>query len=265
MMDGTSLYSWRDRWFRWSVVALCASVLVAFGVGFLWLPSVQADYSAQGLWASICRAAGVPRSWADAPAASGSPGRTTQVVLSPAMSRAGSDDAAGRGSTLALQQCSMCHGAHGVAESNAPNLAGQYPEVIIKQLSDYRQRARENAFMQVMATALSARDIVDVAAYYATLPRLGSAPSTAPVATTALVRVGDPMRNVAPCATCHGDIDHKPGAPWLEGMPAAYLVAQLRGFASGSRSNDAHAQMRNMARKLSTAEIEALAAYYARR
>ena len=43
--------------------SLVALTVVAMLVGFLWLPSAQADFSAQGLWASICRAAGVPASW----------------------------------------------------------------------------------------------------------------------------------------------------------------------------------------------------------
>jgi cytochrome c553 len=80
----------------------------------------------------------------------------------------------------------------------------------------------------------------------------------------ALVRVGDPMRNVAPCASCHGGIEQKPGAPWMEGMPKDYLVAQLKAFASGARSNDSHAQMRNMARSLTDKEIDDVAGFYAR-
>ena len=52
--------SWRNPWVRGSVGVLVALTVVAMLVGFVWLPSVQADFSAQGLWASICRAAGVP-------------------------------------------------------------------------------------------------------------------------------------------------------------------------------------------------------------
>ena len=36
--------------------------------------------------------------------------------------------------------CTMCHGAQGMSGSDAPNLAGQYPEVVIKQLQDYKTR-----------------------------------------------------------------------------------------------------------------------------
>jgi cytochrome c553 len=111
---------------------------------------------------------------------------------------------------------------------------------------------------------LDEREIRDLAAYYASLPRPKNTPVTDMSTVPALVRVGDPMRNVAPCASCHGGIEQKLGAPWMEGMPKDYLVAQLKDFASGARSNDSHAQMRNMARALTAKEIEDLAEFYAR-
>jgi cytochrome c553 len=81
----------------------------------------------------------------------------------------------------------------------------------------------------------------------------------------ALVRVGDPLRNIVPCVACHGGIDHKLGAPWLEGMPKAYLLSELQDFASGARRNDSYGQMRNMVRSLTAQEINGVAEFYARR
>ena len=187
----------------------------------------------------------------------------TSVVLTQAMAARGSDAAVGRGATLALQ-CTMCHGARGLSEANAPNLAGQYPAVLIKQLIDYQHGDRASAVMQALAGSLSEPDIRDLAAYYAYLPKPSRGALQLDAAAPALVRVGDPMRNIAPCAACHGGIDSKLGAPWLEGMPQAYLALQLNNFASGLRRNDSHGQMRNMARLLNPAEIEAVANFYAR-
>jgi cytochrome c553 len=48
-------------------------------------------------------------------------------------------------------------------------------------------------------------------------------------------------------------------------MPRQYLVVQLKDFQSGARRNDSHAQMRNMTRAMSVAEIEQVADFYARR
>ena len=247
---------------RW-VVSLAVLTAISLAIGFVWLPSVHADFTAQGLWDSICRAAGVPTTWSSSDEIKAGP-RSTRVVLTPEMARGGSGESIGRGATLALQKCTMCHGARGVSEANAPNLAGQYSEVVMKQLMDYRRGDRTSTAMQAFAMGLGEGEIRDLAAYYASLPRPKNTPVTDMSTVPALVRVGDPMRNVAPCASCHGGIEQKLGAPWMEGMPKDYLVAQLKDFASGARSNDSHAQMRNMARALTDKEIEDVAEFYAR-
>lgn len=269
-MGEPGLYSWRNPWWRRSVLFVCGTAVVSVLVGFVWLPSRQGDFGAQGLWAGICRAAGVPEKWGErggnqGPAVAGGAGvRTTGVVLDQKMARTGGNEAIGRGATIALQ-CSICHGAKGLSGTDAPNLAGQYPEVVMKQMADYRRGDRVSSIMQALAQGLSEADVRDVASYYAYLPKVVNTAPAADPAAPALVRVGDPMRNIAPCASCHGGIDHKLGAPWLEGMPSGYLLAQLNGFKSGQRGNDSSGQMRNMARALSAGEIEAIAAFYSGR
>jgi cytochrome c553 len=258
------MYSWSNPWFRWSLVSLIVLTVLSMLVGFLLLPSVQKDFTAQGLWASICRAAGVPAAWGSGAADSKSDPLSTAVVLERTMARAGADDSVGRGATLALN-CTMCHGAQGMSVSNSPNLAGQYPEVVIKQLHDYKSGKRASSIMEALAKNLSDRDIVDLAAYYAYLPKARTAPTTYDESLPALVRVGDPLRNIAPCISCHGGVDQKLGAPWLEGMPKDYLVAQLNAFASGNRRNDSQAQMRNMVRAMNAKEIDEVSAFYARK
>ena len=104
-----------------------------------------------------------------------------------------------------------------------------------------------------------------MAAYYAYLPKARTAPTTYDESLPALVRVGDPLRNIAPCISCHGGVDQKLGAPWLEGMPNDYLVAQLNAFASGNRRNDSQAQMRNMVRAMTAKEIDEVSIFYARK
>jgi cytochrome c553 len=261
---GRGMYAWRNPWFRWSVVSLAVLTVVSLLVGFVWLPSVHGDFSAQGLWASICRAAGVPSAWTagDTDAKRALP--STDVVLERRMARPGGSDAVGRGATLALN-CTMCHGAQGMSASNAPNLAGQYPEVVIKQLLDYQAGRRSHTLIEGLADTLSQRDIEDLAAYYAYLPKARTAPTTYDESPPALVRVGDPLRNIAPCISCHGGVDQKLGAPWIEGMPKDYLVEQLRAFKTGARRNDSQAQMRNMARPMTEKEIDDVAAFYARK
>ncbi|SNS93264.1 Cytochrome c553 [Noviherbaspirillum humi] len=76
----------------------------------------------------------------------------------------------GRGVTLALR-CTMCHGARGMSKANTPNLAGQNPERIHKQLSDFQARHRGSEIMAPHTRSLSDQDMRDLLAYYAYLPR----------------------------------------------------------------------------------------------
>lgn len=117
--------------------------------------------------------------------------------------------------------------------------------------------------MQSITRNLPDKEIVDLASYYAYLPKARTAPTTYDESLPKLVRVGDPMRNIAPCIACHGGVDQKLGAPGLEGMPKPYLVAQLVAFAAGSRHNDSEAQMRNMVRAITSSEIDEVAGFYA--
>jgi cytochrome c553 len=109
---------------------------------------------------------------------------------------------------------------------------------------------------------MSNQDMLDLAAYYAYLPRVPSNRTDTNAAAPPIVTTGAPMRNIAPCGACHGDLDTKAGSPWLGGQSAVYIKAQLQAFASGSRHNDISEQMRNIARNMTPAEIDAVAAYY---
>jgi cytochrome c553 len=243
-----------------ALAALVVLLVLSLLAGFIWLPMGKPDFAQGGLWDAICRAAGVPSAWV-APQPRDDL-LASRVSMVPALAGGAGGDA-GRGGTLAQQRCTMCHGARGVSSSEVPNLAGQYSEVTYKQLVDYANGTRRHTLMQALAKGMSDQDIRDLAAFYGQLARPSPAPES--VETPQLVKVGDPLRNLAPCASCHGGIDKKPGSPWLEGMPQAYLVAQTQAFAKGERRNDPLGVMRNIARQMTSAEIEAAARYYASR
>ena len=239
-----------------AVLTVAAIGVVAFTIGFYIFPSQE---SSGTLWQRICRAAGFVRLPADY-SKMVSPSTLTSVVIPHALLGAGKPIQIGHGATLALR-CSVCHGARGLSGADTPNLAGQYADVIYKQLLDYQRGARTNSVMNAMTSSLGEEDIRDLAFYYGYLPRerrhadLSSAP--------ALIRVGDPMRNIPPCASCHGAHEGKTGAPELGGEPKTYLRHQLSSFADGTRRNDANADMRSVARHVSPDEMTAVVNYYA--
>lgn len=238
-------------------VTTAAIAFVGGALAYLWLPRVQLP--GQTWFETFCNALGVPGRWGrSVEKDSAAPG--SEVLLTHALTAAPGASEIGDGATLALR-CTMCHGPTGLSYANSPNLAGQYAAVTYKQLRDYHSGARSSPIMTAMAQTLDDSQMQALAAYYASLPRLRStAPSgAAPV----IVRFGAPMRNIAPCDTCHGGIDHTMASPWLHGAPKEYLRTQLTAFASGERTNDINGQMRAMAHRLTPAEIDDAAAYYA--
>jgi cytochrome c553 len=262
-MSEEPLVSLKNRWFVASVGSTAAIGIFSFLVGFVWLPSAQPDAQFQGLWNAICSAAGVPQTWfRPSPPAAAPTQITSAVVVTPQMLGGANAESIGRGATLSLQ-CTMCHGARGLSQADSPNLAGQYAAVVYKELQDFKSGARINAVMTPMVANLSDQDMADLAAYYAYLPRLPPYHPVPGLPTPSIVAHGAPMRNIAPCAACHGGLDVKTGSPWLEGESEVYLKAQIQAFASGDRHNDISGQMRNIARHMTPEEIEAAARYYA--
>jgi len=259
-MSDQPLFSFRNPWFSASVAITAGIAVVAALAGLIWLPLAQPDLKLSGIWDAICSAAGVPR--VSSQANSVQPNfKTSNVVMTSEMLTKPNQVSIGRGATLA-QRCAICHGPQGVSDANSPNLAGQFAAVIYKELNDFKAGARVNVVMSPFAATMSDQDMLDVAAYYSYLPRVPSNNPDPKIPAPQIVTTGAPMRNIAPCGACHGDIDNKAGSPWLGGQSAVYIKAQLHAFASGTRRNDISQQMRNIARQMTADEIDAAARYY---
>lgn len=64
--------------------------------------------------------------------------------------------------------CAVCHGPNGVSASpEFPNLAGQYSDYIQTALTHYKNGKRKNPIMTAQVANLSPKDILDIAAYFA--------------------------------------------------------------------------------------------------
>ena len=75
------------------------------------------------------------------------------------------------GQAKAKEICQACHGLDGnSAVADYPKLGGQYPDYLAKALRDYKSGARKNPIMAGFAGALTAQDIDNLAAYYASQP-----------------------------------------------------------------------------------------------
>lgn len=189
----------------------------------------------------------------------------------PAKPPAGPDIA--KGQQIASQVCAACHAADGNSPAAAnPKLAGQIPEYLHRQLTNFKPQGgkkaeRENAVMAGMVAALSADDMRNVAAYYASQKLKPAAAKDKELAALGqkLYRGGNPAAGLPACAGCHGPA----GAgmpvqyPRIAGQFPEYIDAQLKAFRSGARANDPNGMMRGVAAKMSDREIQAVAEYAA--
>jgi len=70
------------------------------------------------------------------------------------------------------QACAACHGSDGNSPTGPdfPRLAGQHYDYLLKTLRDYKSGARKNPIMGGQVSGLTAQDMADLAAYFASQP-----------------------------------------------------------------------------------------------
>ncbi|MDO9281400.1 MAG: c-type cytochrome [Methylotenera sp.] len=160
--------------------------------------------------------------------------------------------------------CAACHAPDGnSAISLNPKLAGQHPEYLQKQLTEFKSGKRANAVMSGMAAGLSDEEMKALADYFAAKRlNLGQAKTNgAGSLGEKMYRAGNAANNTPACAACHGPT----GAglpiqfPRLGGQHADYTLAQLKAFRTGERANAP--MMMAITAKMTDAEMAAVADY----
>jgi cytochrome c553 len=177
------------------------------------------------------------------------------------------------GTPNGVMACVSCHGAQGEgnAAGGVPRIAGQSAAYLGKQLGAYANGARVNPVMEPVAKAMSAEQIRDVSAYYASLGDAPAAPpadarpaAAGPDRGRTLSAIGDNARGVQACANCHGPggVGNPPAYPYLAGQHASYLKAAMAEWKNGARKTDSSGQMTHVAQALADADVTALSAYF---
>lgn len=144
------------------------------------------------------------------------------------------------GGRKAYLACAACHGrdAWGTADGVYPQIAGQFREVVVKQVADIRARSRASSAVCPLAASLDVRErqrVADVAAYIEQLPMTahnGAGPGTD-------LELGERLY-AARCADCHGRNGEGRAdrlAPELAGQHYLYLMRQFDALRRGQRRN----------------------------
>jgi cytochrome c553 len=162
--------------------------------------------------------------------------------------------------------CAVCHSpnAWGSINGRYPQLAGQHPNVIIKQLADIRAGNRDNPTMYPFALESSLggpQAIADVAAYISQLPMTPN---------NGISLGGDLIYGhylyTKHCAKCHGDNgegNNEDFSPRIQGQHFYYLLRQMRWIQIGKRRN-VETPLTRLLRSYSTRELWAVADYISR-
>jgi cytochrome c553 len=162
--------------------------------------------------------------------------------------------------------CTACHGPGGNSVVPMwPKLAGQQPEYIVKQLTDFKSGARVNGQMSPQAAPLAEQDILDLAAYFSSQQQSGGTADPSAVALGSTVyRGGNPASGVPACSGCHTPTGGGLGLakfPRLSGQHAQYVEQTLKNFRDGARANDPNGMMRGVAANMTDKEIAAISQY----
>ncbi len=162
--------------------------------------------------------------------------------------------------------CAVCHSPEGWGSQDGyyPQIAGQLPSVIIKQLSDIRARNRDNPTMYPFAMPSSlggAQEMADVAAYISSLPvtPLNSRGSGHHLTLGAKIYQDE-------CTECHGKYgegDAEDHIPLIQGQHYGYLIRQFRWIQSGKRRN-ADKKMVKQIQRFTGRDITAVMDYVSR-
>jgi alcohol dehydrogenase (cytochrome c)/quinohemoprotein ethanol dehydrogenase len=177
---------------------------------------------------------------------------------------------AAQGAAPGAPACAGCHAFNGASDGSGafPRLTGQTAFYLTQQLHSFRSGVRQNAIMASVTRQLSADDMLDVSAYFASMQ--APFPALANTADATLVRDGERLalggieaKGIPACATCHGGngAGESPTIPYLGGQYAHYIASELSMWQRGYREDSPDAMML-FAKQLSEHDVAAVAAYY---
>ena len=179
--------------------------------------------------------------------------------------------------------CAACHGLDGnPTDPQYPRLAGMPERYIAQQLTQYKHGERTSGMAAIMvpfATMLSAQDMRDVGAWFASQHANAGIADDTLIATgpnqgmkfyevgERLYHAGDAARGIPACTACHGPSgggNPGPAYPAVHGQQSAYVARRLEEYRAGvSTAKDAaHFKlMASVAKSLTDDEIQSLGSY----
>jgi len=179
--------------------------------------------------------------------------------------------------------CAACHGLDGnPTDPQYPRLAGMPERYTAQQLAQFKHGERTSGMAAIMvpfATMLSAQDMRDVGAWYASQRANAGIADDTLIAVgpnqgmkfyevgERLYRAGDAARGIPACTACHGPAgagNPGPAYPAVHGQQSAYVARRLEEYRAGTTTakDAAHFKlMASVAKPLTDEEIQSLGSY----
>lgn len=168
-----------------------------------------------------------------------------------------------------VKPCLSCHDAVGKTGKYEyyPRLHGKPRGYLFNQMLNFRDGRRSNRAMALLTQNLSDVYLAEIAGYFsAQEPRYPTAKDlTHETPAPALIKQGDPARNIPACTACHGKslLGVAPNIPGLLGLPSDYVSAQMGAWRVATRRAPAPDCMGEIAKQLSDIEVSAVATWLA--
>ncbi len=173
----------------------------------------------------------------------------------------------GHAESLAIRNCTWCHGTSAQGYWTAPRLAGQRDQYIMNQLMSFIEHTRDNPlskeYMWAAAAHLSPQRALDLATYFSMLSPEAANDGDKELAAVGrtIYEMGIPDSNIVACVACHGpNAEGVREIPRLGGLSYSYLKRRLEQWGEGYNAA-AGPPMPHIAGNLSPNQIEALASY----
>lgn len=165
--------------------------------------------------------------------------------------------------------CIACHNVDGNSTTPIwPKISGQPIKYFVEQMREFQKGQEGKRFdpsMFGMVQNLTEEDFTEMAEYYAAqTTTIGEVPEQWVSLGEKIYRGGIASSGVAACSACHSPhgLGNDPaGFPRLSGQHPDYVMAQLKKFQSGERTNDPNGMMQDIAKRLTEEQIEAIAHY----
>jgi cytochrome c553 len=164
-----------------------------------------------------------------------------------------------------LVLCGSCHNPDGnsVIPDN-PKISNLDPGYLARQLGDFKAGRRQHPVMSAVISGVDESEFKGLAAYFSKQKRIPGTASDAALAARGkeIFEEGITGSAVPACMGCHGENGNGSDAfPYIGGQHPDYVIRQLTNFKSTERNNDPKGVMRAVAKRISEADMRAVAEY----